>query len=219
MEGSFIRPLLVGGRVAYLGLMDGCSLPSRAYAGIGARETPPSVLSVMREIGVLMAEAGWALRTGFSPGADQAFYSGACSRDGRVELYLPWPGFEGGERRQAPGVHVVPRPAAGAYALASRYHPCWDALDPVECHLRARDVHQVLGTRLDDPVELVICWTVDASVDGSGSLAGGTGQALRVAHDHRIPVLNLARAEHLSLVGVIDVILSHKWAHGRRWCR
>lgn len=29
-----------------------------------------------------------------SPGADRAFYWGARAVGGRMELYLPWPGFE-----------------------------------------------------------------------------------------------------------------------------
>jgi hypothetical protein len=137
------------------------------------------------------------LRTGISPGADQAFYRGACAAGGRVELYLPWPGFQGcGDRREAQ-IRVLERPSERAYALACRYHHAWHDLGPMERHLRARDIHQILGGSLDDPVAIVICWTADGSVDGSSPLAGGTGQALRAAHDHAIPVLNLAREEHL----------------------
>lgn len=114
-----------------------------------------------------------------------------------MELYLPWPGFEDAERCRSPGVRLLCRPTVGAFKLAGGYHPCWEALDWPERRLRARDVHEVLGERLDDPVAIVICWTADGSLDGAGPLAGGTGQALRVAHNHGIPVLNLARAGHL----------------------
>lgn len=151
----------------------------------------------MERIGERMARSGWILRTGMSPGADQAFFRGARVATGLVELYLPWSGFEEDARCEAIGVRVLGRPATAAYELASRYHPAWDALDSAERDLRARDVHQVLGERLDEPVEVVICWTIDGSLDGRGMRSGGTSQALRVAHDHGIPVLNLARAEHL----------------------
>jgi hypothetical protein len=151
----------------------------------------------MEEIGARMAGAGWVLRTGMSPGADQAFYRGACRANGRVQLYLPWPDFEEDRRGGLPGVDVLWRPASAACELASRFHPRWDALGWEERHLRARDVHQVLGERLDEPVEVLVCWTPDGSLDGSDPRAGGTGQALRVAHHHSIPVLNLAREEHL----------------------
>lgn len=182
---------------AYFERVRVCSSAGGVYAGIGARETPASVLDAMEMIGRRMAEAGWVLRTGLSPGADQAFCSGARAGRGGVELYVPWSGFEDAERCRAPGVRLLGRPAAAAFELAAGYHPCWEALDWPERRLRARDVHEVLGERLDDPVAIVICWTADGSLDGSGPLAGGTGQALRVAHNHRIPVLNLARAEDL----------------------
>jgi hypothetical protein len=159
------------------------------------------VLKAMEEIGERMARSGWVLRTGLSPGADQAFCRGARSGGGRMELYLPWPGFEEGERPRAREVHVLWRPSAAAYELASSYHPSWDSLDSIERDLRARDVHQVLGERLDEPAKVVICWTVDGSMDGSGALAGGTAQALRVAHDHGIPVLNLAREDVAERLG------------------
>jgi hypothetical protein len=42
-----------------------------------------------------------------------------------------------------------------------------------------------------------LCWTPDGSLDGQGRRVGGTGQALRIAHHHGIPVFNLARLEHL----------------------
>ncbi len=151
----------------------------------------------MEAIGAARAEHGWVLRTGGSPGADQAFYRGARSAGGAVELYLPWPGFQAGSWREEPGVAVVSEPAPAAYALAARHHPRWEELSELERHLRARDVHQVLGPDLATPARLVICWTPDGSHDGAGPRAGGTGQALRVAHAHGVPVLNLARREDL----------------------
>lgn len=184
--------------LSYVARMADRTFTGPAYAGIGARETPADVLEAMEEIGARMARSGWILRTGMSPGADQAFFRGACAAAGQAELCLPWPGFEEDARGEASGVCALGRPTTAAYELASRYHPAWNALDSDERDLRARDVHQVLGERLDDPVEVVICWTVDGSLDGSSTRAGGTGQALRVAHDHRIRVLNLARAEHLT---------------------
>lgn len=187
----------MNGKLSYVALVADRSFAGHAYAGIGARDTPAGVLEAIEEIAARMARLGWALRTGMSPGADQAFFRGACAANGRAELYLPWPGFEEDARYAVSGVRVLGRPAPAAYELASRYHPAWRALDSDERDLRARDVHQVLGEHLAEPAEVVICWTADGSLDGSTARAGGTGQALRVAHDHGIPVLNLAHAEHL----------------------
>lgn len=188
----------LNGELSYVARVADRAFIGQAYTGIGARDTSVGVLEAMEEIGARMARAGWTLRTGMSPGADQAFFRGACAAAGRVELYLPWPAFEEDARSEVPGMRVLSRPTTAAYELASRYHPAWHALDSDERDLRARDVHQVLGERLDEPAEVVICWTVDGSLDGSSARAGGTGQALRVACDHGIPVLNLAREEHLT---------------------
>ena len=42
------------------------------------------------------------------------------------------------------------------------------------------------ATRLDRPVDAVVCWTCDG-----GAVTGGTGMGIRIAEAHGIPVLNL----------------------------
>lgn len=172
----------------------------RAYAGIGSRATPPHVLEVIETAASGFARAGWTMRTGMSPGADQAFYRGAVVAGGRMELFLPWPAFEAHARVPGEGaeVLVLPEPTEDAYALAARFHPDWGGLSACARRLRARDCHQVLGRDLTSPVRLVICWTPDGSLDGTGRRAGGTGQALRIARDRGITVLNLARPDQAS---------------------
>lgn len=154
-----------------------------------------------------LGEAGWTLRTGLSPGADQAFYRGAIEGGGAVELYLPWPGFEeaaacseawrGNAEPASGSVHVLSQATPAARRMAATFHPSWAELDEQQRLLRSRDVHQILGEGLDDPVAVVVCWTPDGSLDGSGPGAGGTGQALRVARAHGVQVLNLAREQHV----------------------
>ena len=145
-----------------------------------------------------LARRGWTLRTGMSPGADQAFYRGALAAGGRIELYLPRPAFQAQARSPWEGLEVSEQtaPSDGAYALAASFHPAWDELAPDARELRARDVHQVLGRDLNSPAALIVCWTKDGSVDGQGPSVGGTGQALRIADQRGIAVLNLARPEH-----------------------
>jgi hypothetical protein len=172
---------------------------SAVYAGLGARETPPAMLAEIEALASGLARGGWTLRTGLSPGADQAFCRGALAGGGELELYLPCPGFEPDARLacEGGGARVWERPSAAAFALAARLHPRWEELDEGERRLRARDGHEILGAGLSAPVDVVICWTPDGSLDGRSPLAGGTGQALRLAHDGGISVLNLARSEHL----------------------
>ena len=177
----------------------GRSQAGAAYAGIGSRETPPDMLAKIESLSARLAWLGWVLRTGASPGTDQAFYRGARAGGGRAELYLPWPGFEAGSwsDARAPDVHVLARPSPDAYELSARFHPEWSELDDRARDLLARDAHEVLGEDLRSPAEMVVCWTPDGSVDGEGAGPDGTRQALRIAHHHRITVLNLARPAHI----------------------
>jgi hypothetical protein len=173
--------------------------PRRPYAGIGSRDAPQRVLSHMEALGQGLARLGWVLRSGASPGSDQAFYRGARAGGGPVELYLPWPGFEEQSWRQEGGAElsVLERPSEAACELAARFHPDWERLDCCARRLLARDSHEVLGAELDSRASLVVCWTADGTLDGGGSGADGTRQALRIAHHHGIPVFNLARPDHL----------------------
>jgi len=178
------------------------AVQAATYAGIGSRRTPPEMLALISSLAARLAGRGWTLRTGNSPGADQAFYRGARSAGGRVELFLPWPGFER-EALRVPAIaasalpRVHERPSRDAWRIAGRFHPNWCRLTVRERALLARDAEQVLGASLHAPVAFVLCWTADGGRDGAGLLDDGTGQALRIAHAHGIPVLNLGRPEHV----------------------
>lgn len=171
----------------------------RCYAGVGSRQTPKDVLAAIALAAVRLAADGFTLRTGMSPGADQAFYRGALAGHGPVELYLPWPAFEAHARLACEGEEVfeLSAPEPAAYPLAARFHPRWETLGTRVRELRARDVHEVLGRDLQSPAALLVCWTPDGSVDGRGPGVGGTGQALRIARAHGVSVLNLAVPEHV----------------------
>jgi hypothetical protein len=171
--------------------------PGHAYAGLGSRETPDDMLAVMEALGGRLAGRRWLLRTGLSPGADQAFYRGALLSGGDVELYLPWPGFQAEARLDSEGANVreLARPSAAACELAGRFHEGWDALEPPDRRLLARDAHEVLGGDLISPAQLLVCWTADGSIDGEDLYDDGTGQALRIASEHGVRVLNLARPD------------------------
>lgn len=161
------------------------------YAGIGSRSTPDEILKVMDLFANAIA-CDALLRTGGAKGADQAFEFGAVLGGGRVELFLPWKGFEG--RQDA----TLLEPGKDAMEIAEHYHPGWKYLKQGARKLIARNGYQVLGPDLYDPVDLIVCWTPDGSLDGTGNKTGGTGQALRIAADYGIPVLNIQREDHLA---------------------
>lgn len=164
--------------------------PVGVYAGVGSRSTPEDVLGLMEDLAARLAARGWRVRSGRAAGADQAFEAGAERVLGDVEVYRPnggWCGFED----LTPG-----GPSEAALALAKELHPAWGRCSGYVRRLHARNGHQVLGPKLDDPVSFVICWTPDGSLDGASREAGGTGQALRVAAKFGVPVVNLARSGH-----------------------
>lgn len=164
------------------------------YAGIGSRTTPGDILTLMHKFGYAFGRNA-ILRSGAAPGADAAFEAGCDEAQGQKEIYLPWRRFNG-----YPHDGALHDPSEAAMELAAQYHPGWRYLKRSVKKLIARNGHQVLGQDLKTPVDLVVCWTPDGSLDGTGSKSGGTGQALRIAYDHLISIANMARADHLGLV-------------------
>lgn len=163
------------------------------YAGIGSRQTPPEVLGWMKQLAAYLGRRGCILRTGRVAGADTAFEKGADKVGGPKEIFLPWPGFGNSARftvRDKKGKEHSPpcslRPSVESFSIAAKHHPAWQACSPGVQFLHARNCHILLGSDLSSLVSFVICATKD------GKVIGGTGQALRLALSHKIPVYNLA---------------------------
>lgn len=152
----------------------------QAYAGIGARDTPPEVLEAFEAVSGYLAQQEWTLRSGGAPGADTAFETGATQHNGRREIYLPWGGFNNNLSR-------FDRPSIRAFQEAEKHHPAWDKLKQGARLMMARNTHQIMGHFIERPVfsKFVLCWT------SGGAVTGGTGQALRMARHYNIPVINL----------------------------
>lgn len=175
-----------------------------SYAGIGSRRAPRDMLILAERLADCLRAHAWTLRSGHAPGMDQAFEAGAGED---AEVYLPWPNFEPHEVIQARYIKDSPlKPIA--FDIASSFHPTWYALPAATRRLQARNSHEVLGRDLDDPVGFVVCWTPDGSLDGMGPDSGGTGQALRIAAHHGIPVFNLARPEHRERIEAFALVAS-----------
>lgn len=138
-----------------------------------------------------MARAGWTLRSGHARGADQAFEMGALSERGPMEIYLPWTGFNGtradGKRYIVPAdtPEILSSVSEEARELAKKHHPAWYRCSTEARLLHIRNGFQVLGRDLRTPSRFIICWT------RGGKGEGGTGQAIRIARAHNIPVYDL----------------------------
>lgn len=178
------------------------------YTGIGSRETPESVLRIMRWLGYQLATQGWVLRSGGADGADYAFERGVLYHThqhggfnaDKMRIYLPGPRFKTRSRL------VVADPTQGycdassfpnwsqAVQLASTVHPAWDRVErnPWFVALHARNCYQVLGDNLASPSEMVVFW---APLTRNGDIRGGTRTAVVLAQRHGIPTYNLAIPE------------------------
>lgn len=153
------------------------------YAGIGSRKTPDEILHQMASIATQLAESGWVLRSGHADGADSAFETGCTLADGRMEIYIPWFGFNG-----APTNHpdyIRPKATQELADFSKQFHPAWDRCSDTAKLMHMRNACQVLGLSGDVPATMLVCWTPK----GNGS--GGTGQAIRIAQANEIPIFDL----------------------------
>ena len=152
-----------------------------SYAGIGSRKTPVNILDNMTQIGEWLEGEGWLLRSGGADGADWAFEYG-INFDDHKEIY---------KAKDASILHID---------HAKMFHPAWDRCSGYARRLHARNSIIMLGPKLDDPVDMVICWTPN------GEITGGTGQALRIAKTEGIPVFNLAHSPVHQLIHIHEFV-------------
>lgn len=156
------------------------------FAGIGSRETPSEVLEQMKVLAILAGSRNWTLRSGAAPGADSAFEQGCDHVYGRKEIFIPWRGFN---HSTSPLFKQHP----DSFKVAAEIHPVWNALKPAAKQLVARNMQQIMGQEMNEPVSCVICWTPDGceSIETYCRKTGGTGTAIAFASSLNIPIFNL----------------------------
>lgn len=133
----------------------------------------------MEIIGQVLGKAGWTLRSGHAPGADQAFERGCDENQSNKEIYLPWRKFEG----SLSPLYNIPQEA---FNIAESVHSAWGKCSQGVRRLHARNVQQILGQQLLSQSRFVVAWT------RKGYLIGGTATALSIAMNRKIPIINLA---------------------------
>lgn len=158
---------------------------TKKYAGIGSRRTPPDILQLMIKLGMQFGRKGYLLRSGAAPGADSAFEAGCDHVGGAKEIYLPWKGAFGHDSPL-----YTPHPLG--FEIIDSWWPGHESHHAAR-KLWARNFQQILGADLEnpDPVDFVICWTVN------GKRKGGTARALEMADEFNIPIINLYNQKHL----------------------
>ncbi len=168
------------------------------YTGVGSRETPVDVLSLMTVVARRLSELNVILRSGGAPGADQAFQLGC---NGKAEIFLPWFSFESNFQKAWPVSYKLNGPTMEAKILAqhSLLHPNWYRLSQASQKLHARNCHQVLGLDLKTPSLFVLCYTQDGAEKESECTreTGGTSTAIRLADRRGISCYNMRRPDAL----------------------
>lgn len=156
------------------------------YAGIGSRQTPLHIQTLMNQVARYLETEGWTLRSGAAHGADLSFEADVTDK----EIYLPWRGYNGHYR----GIHPRAYPfSEEEIAFSARFHPAWGRCSDVAKLMHTRNTRIIFGCKeihgkKIQPVKFIICWTP------GGAITGGTGQALRIAEEFKIPVINFGLA-------------------------
>lgn len=176
----------------------------RYYTGVGSRDTPEEILALMRRIGAVLGRSGWTLRSGGAKGADVAFEQGAWDVGGKRRIYLPKRGFGPMPRGVDPHA-IVPDMDLGrgiwdiALDMAEPLHPAWVKMGDFDRRLMGRNVFQVLGDGLRQPSSMLVCYGEKPKMSKDlrcVDVSGGTGLAVRLAAEERVPVHNLYLPEH-----------------------
>ena len=148
------------------------------YAGIGSRGTPYEILNKMGVLASDLSCRGYILRSGHADGADQAFEMGA--NPALTEIFLPWNSYNNDSGLK--NLNLICELSEKHFELAEKYHPAWMRCSQGAKKLHARNGQIILGKDLTSPVDFVVCWH-----EGTG----GTMQAVRIAKDMNIPVINM----------------------------
>ncbi len=153
------------------------------YTGVGSRETPDDIQKLMIDIAKVFARNGTLFRSGGADGADSAFERGCDSQHGPKEVYYA---------RDS---------TAEAELIASTFHPAWHRCSAYAKKLHGRNAFEVLGRSLDDPSDILLCWTPDGCIRHAdrSQVTGGTGTAISIADNHHVRIFNLYRTDHADL--------------------
>lgn len=177
------------------------------YGGVGSRDTPDEILTVMKQLGAKLCDAGYLGMSGEADGADIAFHDGARQskyyREIGFAAYLPYNGmrvsrtpdliYEDHSRGIYDASKFMQWERAKQFAYEAR--GSFEGLGRGGIALHTRNAFQVLSPSLESPVNRLLCW---AKPVGDGSkVRGGTNTAVQIARRFHIPVVNLYYEEQL----------------------
>jgi hypothetical protein len=159
----------------------------RYYAGIGSRDITDAERETILELAGVMAKKDFIVYSGNAPGSDVTFQEGS---GGNCVIFLPWNGFglDLYHYKQNSKAYYIVGDSKEGLESTRKYHPNYYILSRGAKALMNRNHHQVFGYDIYPKVEFVVCC---ADPKKSGHVSGGTGQAVRIALDNNIPVVNI----------------------------
>ena len=157
----------------------------KSYAGIGSRNITDAERENIILVAKVMAKAGWLLYSGNADGADIAFQEGS---DGKCVIMLPWLKFNQDKYDYTfSRDHFEVGETKDGEKSVEKFHPNPSALKRGGKSLMCRNYHQIYGYKHYPKVSVVIC----CANEKNGKVQGGTGQAVRIAQDSNIKIINI----------------------------
>lgn len=173
------------------------------FALVGSRETP---IEPYKTICTYLAKTGHSMTSGSAPLGADLWAEQAYSEIGNTncEIFIPWWSF--GKDNPMRSHHIVPSEDTwnDRVAIIREIHPAFNRLSQGALKLHCRNVNQILGSNLQEPVDAVVCWTAN------GSITGGTATAIKVALKHGIPVFNTALPNSIIELGNFVISSQYK---------
>ena len=165
----------------------------------------------MTEIASLLEKQDFVLRSGGAEGADHAFEIG-ISDPLMMDIYLPQINFNNKSGSKYIFISNSDHSNYKAAYESLKYHPRGFNMSHGTKVMMIRNYFQACGLVNQSNSSFVICWTpkgangytIKTTYDN-----GGSGQCIRIAAAHNIPVYNLkdSRYSHLTAQEIVNIIL------------
>lgn len=167
------------------------------YTGIGHRDTPLKMRRVIVDISKKMNALHYHLRSGGAEGADSFFEVGAGTRK---EIYLPWKGFND-SMSQLHTIRDEDMEKVEQWYNDYTPHRPFSEIKEGARKLFTRNYYQLVG--YDNTKSRYVFYYGDENAEGT--VMGGTGFALYMATQLKIPIYNVKDPEqYKKIVGIIN---------------
>ncbi len=168
-----------------------------AYAGIGSRGIDEAAKIECVKLARQLSEKGFTVYSGNADGADISFQAGAGKNS---VAFLPWKNFNYYKYNadEKCGMALT-ESSHNARRSVDQFHPNPASLSYGARKLMERNYFQIYGCEKSNlpKVSFVVCYPLTSYRDENGKLivAGGTGQAVKIAQSLNIPVISMTESD------------------------